>query len=396
MSAPAGSQSAPAVGLNLVYLVPGETGGMEVYARELVTAMRSLPDAPRLTAFVSREGAQARLDWLEGLPVVDVGVASRRRTEWVRGEQQLLPRLARRAGVEVLHSLASTAPLHGRFRRVTTVHDLIYLVHPEAHFGVLALGMRVVVGQAAKRSHRLIAVSESTARDLDERLHVPRERIDVVPNGVVAPPPADPQAAADVRARYELDGRRVVLAASAKRPHKNLARLLQALTLLEPSERPVLLLPGYPTDHERALRERAEELGVAADTRFLGWLDDRELEALYAVADAFVMPSLYEGFGLPVLEAMARGVPVACSDRSSLPEVAGDAALLFDPEDVGQIAAALAKLLADGATAARLRAAGLARAADFSWRRTAEETVASYVRAVGGLGYDPPAGPSRD
>jgi glycosyltransferase involved in cell wall biosynthesis len=383
MSARAGSQSTPAIGLNLVYLVPGETGGMEVYARELVSAMRSLPDAPRLTAFVSREAAEARLDWLDGLPVVDVGVAARRRTEWVRGEQQLLPRLAHGAGVEVLHSLASTAPLHGRFRRVTTVHDLIYLVHPEAHFGVLALGMRVVVGQAAKRSHRLIAVSESTANDIETRLHVPRSRIDVVPNGVHEPPPAPGAAAVEAaRERYGLNGRRVVLAASAKRPHKNLARLLEALAQLPPERRPVVVMPGYPTEYERELRERATVLGVDDDVRFLGWVGDDELEALYAVADAFVMPSLYEGFGLPVLEAMARGVPVACSDRSSLPDVAGDAALLFDPEDVGQIANALEELLTDEARAERLSDAGRRRAAQFSWRRTAEQTLDTYRRAV--------------
>jgi glycosyltransferase involved in cell wall biosynthesis len=388
MSAPAGSQSSLAVGLNLVYLVPGETGGMEVYARELIRAMREFPGAPRLTAFVSREGAEAKLDWLDGLPVVNVGVQARRRTEWVRGEQQLLPRLARKAGVDVLHSLASTAPLYGRFRRVTTVHDLIYLVHPEAHFGVLALGMRVVVGQAARRSHRLIAVSKSTATDIEERLRINRERIDVVPNGVLPPPPApDAQAIEEVRRRHGLDGRQVVLAASAKRPHKNLLRLLEAVALLD--DRPVLVLPGYPTEHEQELRERATALGLDADTRFLGWLGDEGMEALYAVADAFVMPSLYEGFGLPVLEAMIRGVPVACSDRSSLPEVAGDAALLFDPEHVGQIADALRTLLQDGPVAGRLREAGKRRASEFSWQRTARQTVESYQRAVGALGYDP-------
>src|SRR3954454_16437000 len=123
MNAPAGSQSSRAVGLNLVFLVPGETGGMEVYARELISAMRALPDAPKLTAFVSREAAQANLDWLDGIPTVDVGVQSRKRTEWVRGEQQLLPRLAKKANVDLLHSLASTAPLYGSYRRVTTVHD---------------------------------------------------------------------------------------------------------------------------------------------------------------------------------------------------------------------------------------------------------------------------------
>src|SRR5205823_4602329 len=136
----------------------------------------------------------------------------------------------------------------------------------------------------------------------------------------------------------------------------------------------------YPTEHEAELRAQAVRLGIESDVRFLGWLGSDELEGLYAVSDAFVMPSLYEGFGLPVLEAMARGVPVACSDRSSLPEVAGDAALLFDPEDVAGIATTIDRLLHDGATARRLRTAGPEQAAKFSWRRAAEQTVRSYER----------------
>jgi glycosyltransferase involved in cell wall biosynthesis len=381
MSAPAGSQT-PHVGLNLIYLVPGETGGMEVYARELVKAMRALPDCPRLTAFVSREGADARLDWLDGLATQTVPVRARRRVDWVRGEQQLLPGMARRAGVDLVHSLASTAPWRGGFRRVTTVHDLIYLVHPEAHFGLLALGMRAVVGLSVRRSHRLIADSQSTAHDLEQRLKVPAAKVDVVPLGVLARPAQAPRPAADVRARYALGDRDVLLAASAKRPHKNLARLLQAVAALPEDRRPVLVLPGYATEHERELRERAAALGIEGDTRFLGWLEADELEGLYAVSAAFVMPSLYEGFGLPVLEAMARGLPVACSDRSSLPEVAGDAALLFDPEDIGAIARAVDTLLHDRATAERLRAAGPMRAREFSWESTARATIASYGRAI--------------
>jgi glycosyltransferase involved in cell wall biosynthesis len=378
MSRPAGSQSAH-VGLNLIYLVPGETGGMEVYARELVKAMRRLPECPRLTAFVSKEGAA--LDWLEGIQTETVGVDARNRFDWVRGEQQLLPGMAKRVGVDLVHSLASTAPLRGGFRRITTVHDLIYLVHPEAHFGVLALGMRAVVGMAVRRSHRLIAVSQSTANDLQQRLHVPASKIDVVPNGVTSPPRAMPDGEA-ARARYSLGDRRVVLAASAKRPHKNLARLLEALASMPADRRPVVLLPGYPTEHEAELRQQATALGIDDDTRFLGWVDGDELEGLYAVADGFVMPSLYEGFGLPVLEAMARGVPVACSDRSSLPEVAGDAALLFDPENVRAIAKALDTLVHDTATANRLRMAGPERAAEYSWERTARMTIEAYGRTL--------------
>ena len=380
MSRPAGSQSAH-VGLNLIFLVPGETGGMEVYARELVKAMRELPDCPRLTAFVSREGADAKLDWLDGIPTETVRVHSRNRFDWVRGEQQLLPPMARRAGVDLVHSLASTAPLWGRFRRITTVHDLIYLVHPEAHFGVLALGMRAVVGMAVRRSHRLIAVSQRTARDLEDRLHVPAAKIDVVPNGVTPAPAVSPDVAA-LRREYGLGERKVVLAASAKRPHKNLPRLLEALTRMPPERRPVVLLPGYPTDHERELREEAARLEVEDDTRFLGWVDGDELEGLYAVSDGFVMPSLYEGFGLPVLEAMARGVPVATSGRASLAEVAGDAAVLFDPEDPGAIAAAVEGLLRDAEHRERLRAAGRERAAGFTWERTAALTAESYRCAL--------------
>src|SRR4051812_30390166 len=379
MSRPAGLQSAH-VGLNLIYLVPGETGGMEVYARELVKAMRALPDCPRLTAFVGRPGAT--LDWLEDIETQTVGVDARNRFDWVRGEQQLLPGMAKQAGVGLVHSLASTAPLRGSFRRITTVHDLIYLVHPEAHFGVLALGMRAVVGLAVRRSHRLIAVSQSTANDLEDRLHVSVAKVDVVPNGVTAPPPTSPDVAA-LRRTFELGDRKVVLAASAKRPHKNLARLLDALASMQAGRRPVLLLPGYATEHEGELREQAVRLGIEADTRFLGWVDGDELEGLYAVSDGFVMPSLYEGFGLPVLEAMARGVPVACSDRSSLPEVAGDAAILFDPENVQEIAQALDRLVHDPATAQRLRDAGPKRASEFSWRRTAEATIAAYGRTLG-------------
>jgi glycosyltransferase involved in cell wall biosynthesis len=191
-----------------------------------------------------------------------------------------------------------------------------------------------------------------------------------------------PESPAQTRRRLALGERPVVLSLSAKRPHKNLAALIDALALIEPEMRPVLILPGYPTWHERELRSRADAAGVQADVRFPGWITDAEVQALWAIADAFVFPSLYEGFGLPVLEAMAHGVPVACSDASSLPEVAGDAALLFDPRDPSAIAAAIRALLGDPELAQRLRAAGLARVREFTWQRTAQLTLSSYARAL--------------
>jgi glycosyltransferase involved in cell wall biosynthesis len=381
---PALSAREPHIGLNLIFLVPGETGGMEVAARELIPALLELaPPGMRFTAFVNREAAAAKDGpWGELLPAVTVPVNSRNRVQWVLGEQTLLPPLAMRAGVDLMHSLASTAPLWGRFRRVVTVHDLIYARFPEAHAGIRDKGMRVLVPQAARHSQRVIADSQSTRDDLIELLGVSAGRIDVVPLGLGGVKRAEPLPERETRARFELGDRRVVLSLSAKRPHKNLLALIGALARIPAERRPLLVLPGYPTWHEAELRARAEASGVAADVCFLGWLSGEELEGLWALAQAFVFPSLYEGFGLPVLEAMARGVPVACSNTSSLPEVAGDAALLFDPLDEAAIAGVLLLLLDDAALHEQLCARGLARAGEFTWQRTARLTLASYCRAL--------------
>jgi glycosyltransferase involved in cell wall biosynthesis len=373
------------VGLNLIFLVPGETGGMEVAARELIPALiDAAPSDVRFTAFVNREAAAAKDGpWGELLPAVTVPVRARSRAQWVLGEQALLPRLAARAGVDLVHSLASTAPAWGRFRRVVTVHDLIYARFPEAHAGIRDLGMRVLVPMAVRRSDRAIVDSHSTQRDLVELLGTPAERIDVVPLGLGTVGRAEPTGGRELRERLDLGERRVALSLSAKRPHKNLSALIGALARIPAERRPVLVLPGYATTHEADLRERARTVGVEQDVRFLDWLSGEEFEGLWQIADMFVFPSLYEGFGLPVLEAMARGVPVACSSAASLPEVAGEAALMFDPRDEAAIAAAMERLLTDEAEVERLRARGLERASQFTWERTARLTLDSYERALG-------------
>jgi glycosyltransferase involved in cell wall biosynthesis len=369
------------VGLNLIFLVPGETGGMEIYARELLRRLSAAAGpGDSFVAFVNREAAGT--EWGDGVEEVVVPVHARDRKQWVWGEQRHLPGLAARHGCELVHSLASTAPLRGRFARVTTIHDINYKMVPEAHFGIRGRVMAALVPAAARRSHRIVVDAASTREDLHEHLGVPREKVDVVPLGVAPRPGVVAAAEGDVRRTFELGERRVLLSVSAKRPHKNLLRLLEAHARLAADHRPVLVLPGYPTPHEEELRARAAELGTAGDVRFPAWVDGADLEGLYAIADAFVFPSLYEGFGLPVLEAMQRDVPVATSARSSLGEVAGDAALLFDPESVDEIEAALRRLLDDGALRERLRAAGRARAATFTWERTAQLTVEAYERTL--------------
>jgi glycosyltransferase involved in cell wall biosynthesis len=283
----------------------------------------------------------------------------------------------------------------GRFARVTTVHDLLYMMVPEAHFGVRGLGMRVLVPAAARRSDRVIAISKSTRDDVVERLHVPAERIDIVPQGIGVSAAADPPPEAELRERLGLGDRRVLLSVSTKRAHKNLRRLLDGHARIPAPDRPLLVLPGYPTPYEQELHEHARVLGTEGDVLFLGWLDPAELEGLYGAAECFVFTSQYEGFGMTVLEAMARGVPVACSRASAIPEVAGDAALLFDPESVEEIAVAIRSLLGNAQLRDRLAEAGRRRAAEFSWERTARGTLDTYRRALAGRSPSAPERASR-
>ena len=372
------------IGLNLVFLVPGRTGGMETYARRLTeTLVRERPDL-RFTAFVNEETAGE--GWNEFLPTVTVPVRAARRVDWVRGEQLLLPRLAARNRVDLLHSLGNTAPGWGPFRRVATIQDLIYLLFPGTHSRANALGLKALVRLAARRADRVIVPSASTRADVVRLLNVPPDRIDVIHLGHEQGPAAKVTDEVTVRRRYDIGRRRVLLEASGyKTRHKNLDRLLDALASIPSDRRPILVLTGAPTEYDQELRTQAAELGLGADTRFTGWISPPDLEGLYRISSALVFPSLYEGFGLPVVEAMARGVPVACSGGGSLAEVAGDAALLFDPESTDAIAAAIRTLLEDDGEAERLRTLGFERARHFTWQATARATIECYRRALAGV-----------
>jgi glycosyltransferase involved in cell wall biosynthesis len=242
--------------------------------------------------------------------------------------------------------------------------------------------MALLARLSARRATRLVAISEATRRDLVELVAADPARIDVVPSGPGIAPVAAPTPEAELRARLQLGSAPVVLSVSAKRPHKNLARLIRAVAGSRARPAPVLVVPGYANPHEEELRALAASLGVTDRVRFTGWTSDADLEGLYAAATLMAFPSLAEGFGLPVLEAMRRGVPVACSNATSLPEVAGDAALLFDPESEEAMREAIDRLLGDAALRGELAERGRSQAAGFSWERTARGTVASYRHAL--------------
>jgi glycosyltransferase involved in cell wall biosynthesis len=370
------------VGLDLLYVVPGETGGRETYARELVPAMLDLAPELQLVAFVNRDaGSRFVAELGDGVRAVVVPVSSiRSRAQWALGELGLVSVAARRARVELLHSMANFAPAWGPFRRVVTIHDLQYQAVPDLLSWPARTATHTLISLAARRADRIIAVSAAGRDEIVAGLSIGRERIDVVPNGVRRP--TSVPSTAGVRERHQLGGRRVVLSVATNLPHKNLPVLIDALASIDPVNRPLLVLAGYGTD-DQLLRTQATAAGIAEDVRLLGGLSTDELDALYGVADCLVLPTLHEGFGLPVLEAMARSVPVACSDIPALREVADDAALYFDPRAPEQIAARLAEAITDADLAERMREAGRARAAGFSWSAAAEGTLASYRRALG-------------
>lgn len=367
------------IGINAVFLEPG-MGGLDTYVRELLPAMLELAPAVRFTVFCTEVGKRhlAREPWAAEVALLTHPLLGRRGLRALT-ELSVLGALAGRR-VDLLHSVALTAPLRTRAVNVVTIADVTWLLGPAPDMTTRL--WRLVVPAVARRADRLIAISEASARDIEEHLDVPRDRIDVTLLGHRLQSRAAALPEAEVRARCSLGSGPIVLTVGTRKPHKNLVRLVQALpAVLERVPDAQLVLCGNPTSHEPELRAEIARLGLDRSVALLPFVEHDELEGLYAAASCFVLPSLNEGFGLPILEAMGRGLPVACSDLSAVPEVAGSAARYFDPLDVGAIAQAIIDLLEDRQSARRLAAQGRRHAGAFTWERTAQATLQSYERA---------------
>jgi glycosyltransferase involved in cell wall biosynthesis len=371
------------VGLNLIFL--GErAGGVGRYARRLPGALLAAEPATELHLFVTRDAPEdlRHEPWAGEVRWTTLPIRLQGPPLHLPAEYGALPVLAAARRLDVLHSPANTGPaIAPGVATVVSLMDLIWLHRPEEWEASPRVHrtMRRRVGRAVGHANRILTISQASAEDLTRTLAVPSGRIDVTPLAT-DPPRVEPTPEALLRARLDLGDARIVLCVAQKRPYKNLHTLVRALPAL-PSE-VTLVLPGAPTAHEAELRALAAELGVTERVRFPDWLSEPDLEGLYALSAAFVLPSLIEGFGLPILEAMQRGLPVACANVSALPEVAADAALLFDPTNQQEIDAAIRRLLADSALARDLRTRGHQRAASFTWQRTGAATLAGYRRAL--------------
>jgi glycosyltransferase involved in cell wall biosynthesis len=323
-------------------------------------------------------GIELSLAWPEGLPAPEGTLT----LPGARGRIRALNYLAssgawlRQAGL--IHYPASIGHAGNLSRAVVTVHDVSSLVNPAWFRRAHALYYRAMISRSARGAALVIADSEATASDLEQRLGLARDRIRVIPLGVDESfRPATPEAVERVRARYGLPDRFLLFVGTLE-PRKNLPRVVEAFGQIAPALPHGLVLAGRPGWKCGPLQQAAAASPVAERILMPGFVPREDLPALMTAADGFVWPSLYEGFGLPPLEAMACGTPVLTSNAASLPEVVGDAALMADPEQTDDITDKMRALATDDALRQTLREKGLRRAREFTWQRTAEQTVETY------------------
>ena len=374
------------IGLNAHLLTLSENYRGAGINRYMYSLLRSLPQVDgrnRYTAFLGErrmgdQGPPSLILRLSHLPTVNPVV----RVLW---EQLIQPVALVKEQIDLLHSLAYALPLACPARSVVTVHDLCVLLFPRAFNPANRLYLAAATRRAVRQADGVIAVSASTRRDLVRWLGVPEEKIAVVPNGIDATfrPIRDEERLEALRRERGLP-ERMILFVGTMEPRKNAATLVRAYAQLKERaaiSHKLVLVGGLGWRYER-LFTLVEELGLQDDLVFPGFVSYDELPLWYNAADLFVYPSLYEGFGLPPLEAMACGVPVITSNVSSLPEVVGEAGPLVDPLDVEGLAEAMAHVLSDGALRAEMRERGLARAGQFSWLEAARGTARVYDRVL--------------
>ncbi len=306
-------------------------------------------------------------------------------------EQWIGPSAARAEGMDVYHVPHFASPLLPRTPTVVTVHDVIPLLMPAYRAGAMVEAYARLVARAAHRATLIITVSQRSKQDIIDTLHIPAERIRVIYNAVSddMAPVTDAEAIAQARARYGI-GEDYIFYIGGLDQRKNVPQLVRAFAHLYhqiKDERPhlQLFISGDPDRQRGQLfpdpRPVAVEHGVSERVVFR-FVEDADKAAILSGTQCFVFPALYEGFGIPPLEAMACGAPIVCSNRASLPEVTGEAALTVDPDDVDALAEAMRRVLTDTVLREELRARSLKQAARFSWRKTASETVAVYEEAL--------------
>ena len=361
--------------------LPAELYGAGNYIVNLIQALARVDSANDLVVFTKPFHAPL-FQSLERVRVEHITLPMR--TLRIAWEQMLLPQLIRQHKLDVFHSPHYTMPFAAPCATIVTFHDMTFFLYPQAHLLYKRSFFRMIIPISARRARAVIAISESTRQDILRWTKISPTKVFGVPYGIGSNfrPEKNPAVLDALRRKYNLPTEFLLYVGNLE-PRKNLPTLLQAFARLVKQGLPHdLVLAGSRGWKDNQVFATCKELGLSQRVCFIGFVPQSELPALYSACSAFVYPSIYEGFGLPVLEAMACGALVVTSNVSSMPEVAGDAGILIDPHNVDNLMKALHQVLTDKELRATLPSKAIARASLFSWERAAKETLAVYERAV--------------
>jgi glycosyltransferase involved in cell wall biosynthesis len=381
------------VGINLLWLVPGRVGGTEMATVSLLRQLAAQP-APGLdlSLYVVDGFGEAYPDVMASFPTESVPMTGRVRPLRVAAENTWLAQRTR-GRVDLMHHVGGVLPLVQAAPGVVTIHDLQPFDLPGNFTPIKRLYLQRSIPRTVRRAARVLVPTEFVRRGVLDRFDVDPDHVLVSRWGVEHP--GHEMSVAQVQARYGLP-RRWFVFPSFTWNHKNHLMLLRAFAGVAAREHDVMLvLTGGEGPAEQAVADEILRLGLRGRVRRTGLVPRRDVLAIVRGAVALTWPSLYDGFGLPVLEGMSLGTPVVSSDAAALPEVVGGAALMLPTDDVGAWTDAMVRLLEDGVERRRLAELGLAHVADFTWQRTAEDTVAAYTAAAREIDTASPSPPPR-
>lgn len=366
------------IGINAIFLVAGEGGGIERYLRNLIKALQKLDHENEYIIFTNKDNT-GTFDLQGNFKECFSPVSARFRPAKILWEQFVLPFQVKNAGIDVLFSPGNVSPLFVSCPSVVVIHDLIPFVRSDNFSKIELCALRFLLRLTAKMATRIITVSRSSEREIMSQFQISSDRISVIylacgQNFFYSQPSVEE--IEKLKKQYGIKGD-FILCTTSTRPYKNIDRLLLAFKLLKKRHalKHRLVLVGASGRHYRFLLKMVADLGLDEDVVFTGFVPDKVLPTLYSAASVFIYPSLYEGFGLPILEAMACGTPVVASNITSMPEVVGDAGLMFDPYDVEEICKKIYRILSNEDRRNELVMKGKQRARKFSWEKTAKEVV---------------------
>ena len=365
------------IGINALYLLPGKVGGSEVYIRNLAKWLDRTDKDNEYFIFINKESQGIFEQAAPQMNVVLCPIQAGSRPVRILWEQLILPFQVWHYKIDVLLSAGMTSPVYCPAASILVIHDLQFINQPQNFSKGYLMFLRAIIYCSAKSADGIIAISQKVKQDIVKYYKIPLEKIATIYHGIDHNTffRRNKEDIAQVRAKYNLPESFILYPASIL-PHKNHERLFQAFKIIKEREQEIkLVLIGITDNKQNVILGKIQELGLQDDVIFLGWLPFEDIPLLYCASGIFVFPSIHEGFGIPILEAMGCGVPVVCSGIEPLKEIAGDGALFVDPYNPDSIAEGVLSVIDDDRLSQKLIENGSKRVKDFTWENTALSTI---------------------